>query len=151
LGGLRTTRQELGHFGEQVVISEIQCPCNTNKENFMRLPPNTPSVDLHCPGCKSNVQVKTLKRKDINQLPKKLLGASWAPQAKLISSGAHPSIYLVLVDSLHNQAVYFISSNSQTIDCFEVRKPLSEAAKSPGWTGFYLVIERLSSEPVRLL
>ena len=148
---MRTPRQALGDFGEQLVIDRVLCPCDKNEEKFIRLSPNTPSVDLQCPGCKCNVQVKTLNRQNISQLPKKLLGASWAPQAKLVSSSTHPSIYLVLVDRLQNEAVYFISSASQSIDCFEVRKPLSEAAKSPGWTGFYLLIDRLSSEPIRVL
>jgi hypothetical protein len=148
---LNTPRQDLGDFGEQLVIDLVPCPCENGQKKFTRLPRNTPSVDLECPGCKSKVQVKTLSLKDISHLPKKILGASWAPQERLVSNGTHPSIYLVLVDKLQNAAVYFISSVSQTVECFEVRKPLSEAAKSPGWTGFYLVIERLSSEPTRVL
>jgi hypothetical protein len=111
------------------------------------LPINTQSVDLECPLCGEKYQVKTLKKSNTKEMPAKLIGAAWKPQLALVSKNSHPGIFLVLLSPEGSFDTYFISKEIQRLECFEVRKPLSEKAKSPGWVGFMITTGNLAGKP----
>ena len=135
----KTRRQALGDFGELLVSNSIvcqRCPSGT----YELLPPNTPSVDLVCRVCGNVAQVKTLRCKEF-AIPRQLLGGAWRPMQILIQENLIPDLFLVLLDSRDSTKVLFLRHELQSETMFVPRNPLSDRAKSPGWTGFIIKLE----------
>ena len=141
----------LGNFGELFIVRYVGCQNADCQGPLKQLPINTRSYDLECQKCSERYQVKTLRKNDPTRLPTRILGAAWEPQRQLLDNSRVPSIFLVLCAINGEVLVYFISKQSQVEDCFVVRKPLSERAKSPGWVGFYVEISRLTHPPIGIV
>ncbi|WP_404830289.1 DpnI domain-containing protein [Sedimentimonas flavescens] len=87
---MRTSRQDLGDWGEERVAKSCSCP-NCKRNNTLKLlPPNFKCADIICDFCGYLTQVKTSKVSDISRLPKSLLGGAWAPQRERMESGRSP-------------------------------------------------------------
>ena len=136
-----TKKQTLGVFGENFVRRNCSCPKCKKDNTFKLLPTNFKCSDIICDFCGFLGQVKTSKVKEINILPKRILGAAWKPQKERMDSGLYFSLYLVLVDTNNNVAVYFLPAELQEPEMFIVRKPLSANAKRAGWQGYYYQVE----------
>ena len=78
----------------------------------------------------------------LSSLPKKVLGAAWAPQKERMDSGIYFPLFLVLrAPTLH--AIYYLPTDFQSPALFAARKPLSSSARRAGWQGFMYVLESL--------
>lgn len=131
----KTKRQALGFFGESLVCEKVSCSY-CDKNTLTLLPRNTPVVDLRCQNCQAEFQVKTLKVAESSRLPKKLIGAAWAPLKAKLDSGDFTDFYVVLVDRNNQITIWHLPKEIQRLEMFEPRRPLTEKAKSPGWQGY---------------
>ena len=84
---MKTGKQKLGEFGERAVARKCHCPKCKKVKTLKLLPPNFKCADIVCDFCGYLGQVKTHTTKDIETLPKKVLGAAWGPQQKRMAAG----------------------------------------------------------------
>ena len=73
---MATAKQELGTFGEEQVVRDCSCPRCKRLRTLVRLPSNFKCADVICDFCGYLGQVKSVTTKDINKLPKTILGAA---------------------------------------------------------------------------
>jgi type II restriction enzyme len=131
-----TKRQVLGAFGEQMVITHCACPKCKRTKTLKRLRVNFKCADVICDFCGYLAQVKASSVKDTGEFPPTLLGAAWKPQKERMDAGIYFPLYVVLVKSKHEFAIYYLPADLQTPDLFTSRKPLSPTAKRSNWQGF---------------
>ena len=73
---MATAKQELGVFGEDRVVRDCSCPRCKRPHTLVRLPSNFKCADVICDFCDYLGQVKSVTAKDINTMPKTILGAA---------------------------------------------------------------------------
>ena len=96
-------------------------------------------------------QVKTTKRKNINDVPDKLLGAAWGPQKERMDAGIYFPLFIVLVnEGTKRRRIFYLSADLQTPEMFVPRKQLSKEAKRAGWRGFYYDMAQAREGLVRI-
>lgn len=143
--------KDRGNWGEQLVAKNCVCPGCKKNSVLRRLPENFKCADLICDFCGYLAQVKTAKVKDIEKLPKRILGGAWRPQQERMEAGIYFSLYVVLTDDdQSNAAIYFLSKDLQVPAMFEARKPLGPSARRAGWQGFTIFPEVVQGRFVRL-
>lgn len=148
---MSTSRQILGSFGENLVAKKVRCPaCQRSERTLRLLPANFKCADLICDFCGYLSQVKTSRVKNVNQLPKQILGAAWKPQIERMEKNIYFSLYFVLVDNEKNSAIYYLPKEQQSREIFIPRKPLSESAKRSGWQGYFINLEQVKKSIIRL-
>lgn len=137
-----TSKQKLGDFGESAVSKLCVCP-RCKKGAFLKcLPKNFKCADVVCDFCGYLGQVKTKTVKDINLVPKTILGGAWGPQRERMEAGIYFPLFIVL--KLDNQfSIFYLSADLQAPEMFVARKPLSPSARRAGWQGFYYDISIL--------
>ena len=147
-----TVKQNLGAFGEMIVARTCQCPRCKRSKTLKRLPPNFKCADLICDFCGFLGQVKASTTRDVNVLPRTLLGAAWGPQKARMDAAIYFPLYLVLVTTdMKHHAIYYLSADLQPPELFLQRKPLSETARRAGWTGFLYNVHSVRDRFVRLI
>ena len=145
-----TTLQELGFFGEKVVVQYCPCPqCGTEK-SLKSLPQNFKCVDIACDFCGLLGQVKAKRVKDINTLPKRVLGATWKPQKERLEAGIFFPLFIVLLKN-EEVSVFYLSANLQSPEMFVPRNPLSATAQQAGWQGFVYNMDKIPAGDVERL
>ena len=102
-----------------------------------------------CDFCGFLAQVKSSNVKNINLLPKSILGAAWKPQEERMNAGIFFPLYLVLVNK-KEYSIFYLSADLQSKEIFIPRKPLSEKARRAGWQGFIYDISKIKNHFVRL-
>jgi hypothetical protein len=122
-----------------LVANSINC-LDCIKGIYIQLPRNTPSVDLICSNCGDEAQVKTATSKS-GEVPKYILGGAWEPQRKRLCAGRPPRLFVVVIAPDKPTSVFTVASEAQKEEWFQIRKPLSEKAKSPGWIGFVIRLD----------
>ncbi len=134
------------------MVRECSCPrCKRPPKTLVRLPPNFKCADVICDFCGYLGQVKASTVRDIDQLPKTVLGAAWGPQQERMSSGIYFPLFLVLATKdMAAHAIYYLAADLQRAEMFVPRKPLSETARRAGWTGFIYNLEPVRAALVRL-
>lgn len=132
-----TNKQKLGDFGEQIIAKTITCPKCKKEKTLKTLPTNFKCADIVCDFCGYLAQVKSKNVKDINIIPKSILGAAWSPQKKRMDAGIYFPLFLVLVHE-NKHAIYYLSADLQNSKMFIPRKPLSKDAKRAGWQGYHI-------------
>ncbi|MBW8640407.1 DpnI domain-containing protein [Hoeflea sp. WL0058] len=149
---MRTGRQQLGDWGEKVVAKTCLCP-NCKKHNTLKLlPANFKCADLICDFCGYLTQVKTAKVKDVNRIPKYVLGGAWGPQKDRMQAAIYFSMYLVLTTEERTEySILFLSRDLQNERMFVPREPLSPNAKRAGWQGFRINLAEMADRFVRLV
>ena len=90
---MATEKQKLGAFGEEMVVKNCRCPKCKKEKTLKLLPKNFKCADVVCDFCGYLAQVKSQNAKDINEIPKQILGAAWKPQRERMEAG----IYFPLV------------------------------------------------------
>jgi type II restriction enzyme len=132
------SKQELGRFGEEKVVEKCRCPkCKRTNKSLVRLPNNFKCADIVCDFCGFLGQVKATRVLNINQLPKRILGAAWRPQEERMQAGIYFPLFLVMVgSSKHEHSIFYLSADLQIPEMFKQRAPLSATARRAGWTGF---------------
>lgn len=133
---MATAKQKLGDFGERAVAKRCSCPRCKKEKTLKLLPNNFKCADVVCDFCGYLGQVKTKTTKNIDKLPKQILGAAWGPQRQRMEAGIYFPLFLVLVCG-PNHAIYYLPADLQQSDMFVPRKPLSKKARRAGWQGFY--------------
>ena len=132
---MATAKQELGAWGEQLVAKSCSCPKCKKQGTFKRLPANFKCADLICDFCGFLAQVKSVSVKDVETLPKQVLGAAWGPQKERMDAAIFSPLFLVLRSPI-GKAIYYLSTDFQNPELFVPRKPLSQQARRAGWQGF---------------
>ena len=139
---MATEKQKLGDFGEEVVVKNCHCPKCKKGRTLKRLPKNFKCADVVCDFCGYLGQVKSKNVKDINSVPKQILGAAWQPQKERMEAGIYFPLFLVLVCE-GEYSIFYLSADLQTPEMFVPRKPLSPNAKRAGWQGFYYDMQQV--------
>jgi len=147
---MATAHQELGLFGEQAVVQRCACPKCKRSRTLVKLPPNFKCADVICDFCGYLGQVKAARVKNIDQIPKAVLGAAWKPQKERMDAAIYFPLFLVLVSG-KRYAIYYLSADLQTIELFKPRTPLSKTARRAGWQGFIYDTARVKANFVRLV
>lgn len=147
---MRTNKQLLGDFGENLIIKKFNCPRCKRIKSLKKLPQNFKCADIICDFCGYLAQVKTKTVSDIEKFPSKVLGAAWGPQKERMDAGIYFPLFVVLKNG-RNHSVFYLSSDLQTEEMFIKRKPLSKNAKRAGWQGFYFDGELMKKFISRLL
>jgi hypothetical protein len=145
-----TAHQELGLFGEQVVVRQCACPKCKRHRTLVKLPPNFKCADVICDFCGYLGQVKATRVKDVSQIPKAVLGAAWKPQKERMDAAIYFPLFLVLVAGKQH-AIYYLAADLQPPQLFKPRSPLSKNARRAGWQGFAYDTARVKSHFVRLV
>ena len=148
--GERMSKQiELGNWGEELVVKKAGCPKCKKISTLKKLVQNFKCADLICEFCGFIAQVKTKHTKNIEILPKSILGAAWGPQQARMAAGIYTSLYVVLTNTKH-YTIFFIPAELQIPEMFVPRKPLSETAKRAGWQGFRIDTELTANRFVKI-
>ena len=147
---MRTNKQLLGDFGENLIIKKFNCPKCKRIKTLKKLPQNFKCADIIRDFCGYLAQVKTKTVSDIEKFPSKVLGAAWGPQKERMDAGIYFPLFVVLKNG-RNHSVFYLSSDLQTEEMFIKRKPLSKNAKRAGWQGFYFDGELMKKFISRLL
>ena len=147
---MRTNKQLLGDFGENLIIKKFNCPKCKRIKSLKKLPQNFKCADIIRDFCGYLAQVKTKTVSDIEKFPSKVLGAAWGPQKERMDAGIYFPLFVVLKNG-RNHSVFYLSSDLQTEEMFIKRKPLSKNAKRAGWQGFYFDGELMKKFISRLL
>ncbi|MDX1742177.1 MAG: DpnI domain-containing protein [Ruegeria sp.] len=149
---MRTGRQRLGDWGEQIVAKSCHCPSCKKNKTLKLLPTNFKCADIICDFCGYLTQVKTAKVADIESIPKYVLGGAWGTQKERMEAAIYFSLYLVLTTNDQKKySIYYLSKDLQEKGMFAPRKPLSDTAKRAGWQGFRIELAEMSDRFVRLL
>ena len=144
-----TDKQKLGIFGEEIVSKNLICQKCKKSKTLKKLPTNFKCADLICDFCGFLAQVKSSNVKNINLLPKSIVGAAWKPQEQRMNAGIFFPLYLVLVNK-KEYSIFYLSADLQSKEIFIPRKPLSAKAKRAGWQGFIYDISKIKNNFVRL-
>ena len=94
---MTTAKQILGKFGEEIVRKQCNCP-DCEKGKFKLLGNNFKCADIICEFCGFLGQVKAKNVKDIEIIPKTILGAAWKPQKERMEKGFFFPLFVVLVN-----------------------------------------------------
>ncbi len=132
---MATAKQELGAWGEQLIVSRCVCPQCKRSKTLKRLPSNFKCADLICDFCGYLAQVKAATVASHSKVPKQILGAAWGAQKERMDAVIYFPLFLVLKSPI-GFAIYYLPTDFQNEDLFVPRKPLSSEAKRAGWQGF---------------
>ena len=133
---MATEKQKLGDFGEEMVVKNCHCPKCKKEKTLKLLPKNFKCADVVCDFCGYLAQVKAKSVKDINSVPKQIIGAAWGPQQERMNAGIYFPLFIVLVCK-SEFSIFYLSADLQVPNMFVPRKPLSSNARRSGWQGFY--------------
>ena len=149
---MATDKQKLGELGEIYVTKISSCPQCKRKKTLKRLPPNFKCADLICDFCGYLAQVKTMTSKNVESIPKTVIGAAWKPQKDRMKSGIYFPLFLVLVnkEKQSEKAVYYLSADLQTQNMFKPRKPISKKDRRAGWQGFHYDTRNIKESFIRI-
>lgn len=149
---LRTSRQQMGDWGEILVAKTCSCPNCKRSGTHKLLPSNFKCADVICDFCGYLTQVKTAKVRNIDEIPGYVLGGAWGPQKERMSSAIFFSLYLVLAtENRKTYSIFYLSRDLQEEQMFVARKPLSDKARRAGWQGFKMDFEEMTERFVRLM
>ena len=140
---MRTKKQQIGDLGEQIVVKRCNCPHCKRNGTLKCLPNNFKCADVICDFCGYLAQVKAARVKNIEKLPKKLVGAAWEPQRARMKAGIYFPLFIILIRE-RSSAIYYLAADLQIPDMFLPRKPLSRTARKAGWQGFRYDLARVS-------
>jgi len=148
---MTTSRQALGEFGEKLVAQKVLCPgCKAIERTLRLLPTNFKCADLICDFCGYLAQVKSVTSTNLEKLPKTILGAAWPPQKARMDSGIYFPLFIVLVESERNAAIYYLPRDLQSKSMFVPRQPLGPSAKRAGWQGYLIDLSQALGSPILL-
>ncbi|MHC5307620.1 DpnI domain-containing protein [Bartonella sp. LJL80] len=147
---MATDKQALGELGEKYVVKYCSCPRCKRHKTLVRLPANFKCADVICDFCGYLGQVKTSRSKDINSVPKTILGAAWGPQSERMAAAIYFPLFLVLMNETKQYSIFYLSADVQTKEMFKPRTPLSENAKRAGWQGFVYDTRCIADHFIRL-
>ena len=146
---MATDKQKLGDWGEKQ-IKKLYCFKCKHQNTLKQLPPNFKCADIICDFCGYLAQVKTKQTKNIDKIPKRILGAAWGPQKERMDSGIYFPLFLILKND-NNHSIFYLPSDLQTEEMFIKRKKLSDNAKRAGWQGYYFDGEIMKNLMTRIV
>jgi type II restriction enzyme len=147
---MATQRQILGFFGEERVVKDCSCPRCKRTKTLVRLPQNFKCADVICDFCGYLAQVKAAGVRDIDTVPRTVLGAAWGPQRERMEASIFFPLFLVLVGDRKTYSIFYLSADLQTTAMFKPRTPLSEIARRAGWQGFTYDLDPVRQSFVRV-
>jgi hypothetical protein len=148
---VETIKQVLGRFGEQCVAKQCSCPQCKRRRTLVRLPANFKCADVICDFCGYLAQVKTVRTKNIHDVPKTVLGAAWVPQEQRMTAGIYFPLFLVLINDSRSYSIFYLTADLQQPTIFKPRSPLSASARRAGWRGFIYDLGDIKNHFVKLV
>jgi hypothetical protein len=148
---MTTNKQDLGQFGEIVVVQNCACPRCKRDGVLQKLPPNFKCADVICDFCGYLAQVKAVTSSDLTVVPKRILGGAWGVQEERMHAGFYFPLFIVLVKGKKEFAIYYLPADLQTKQMFVPRKKLSSTAKRAGWQGFVYDVNSVADRVIRIL
>jgi hypothetical protein len=147
----QTRQQALGAYGENAV-ARLPCPKCKRERTLKRLPANFKCADIICDFCGYLAQVKTTESRDVESVPRTLLGAAWEPQNERMEAGIFFPLFIVVVaPDRRGHAVFYLPADLQQPEMFQQRRPLSPTARRAGWIGYQLRLDLPGGhQPVRV-
>ena len=137
-----TSRQSLGERGEKAVCDHVLCP----PRHLTRLRGNFQCADVICKFCGYLAQVKATKLPPSGELPKRIMGAAWAPQQDQITAGIYHGLFIAgyAADEKTLIRIDYVPAHilQVTPEVFEPRNPLSPTAKRAGWKASITTLTR---------
>lgn len=147
-------RTELGKYyksGSQIarVITEdwcareLYCPACIS-DRLLPSKVNTPAVDLACPQCRRNFQVKSVRKWG----QRKIVDAGYDSMIRAIRSDSTPDLLVLHYSSddwlVRNLMLVPSVFFSETV--IEKRSPLAPAARRAGWIGCNILLDRIPQD-----
>ena len=139
---MRTEKQQLGSWGEDLVTKKCSCPKCKKTKTLKRLPENFKCADLICDFCGYLAQVKSANAIYVSPLPSTILGAAWLPQKERMDAAIYFPLFFVLKTPTES-AIYYLPTDFQSPAIFLPRKPLADSARKAGWQGFRYVLSEI--------
>ena len=103
-----------------------------------------------CDFCGYLAEVKTIACKDVDECPRRVLGAAWSVQRERMEAGIYFPLFMVLCAPDGRSAIYYLPADLQRPEMFVARKPLSEKARRAGWQGFTYELGDATKRIIRL-
>ena len=112
---MATDKQKLGDWGEKQIKKFDYFKCK-HQNTLKQLPPNFKCADIICDFCGYLAQVKTKQPKNIDKIPKRMLGAAWGPQKERMDSGIYFPLFLILKND-NNHSIFYLPSDYKQKKC----------------------------------
>ncbi|MBI4304890.1 MAG: hypothetical protein HY678_01090 [Chloroflexi bacterium] len=133
---MATAKQKLGRWGEEQIARSCSCPRCKRRRTLKRLPDNFKCADVICDFCGYLAQVKAVRTRMLDRVPRSLPGAAWGVQIARMQAGIYFSLFIVLGEGGAKRAIYYLPADLQYPAMFVARQPLSPSARRAGWQGF---------------
>lgn len=121
----------------------LYCPACA-EESLDPTPPNTPSIDYVCGGCKSTFQLKSQS----SPMSFRIVDSAYGKMCEAIRSRTAPSLFLVHYDKEHWSVsdVVVVPHFAFSVSVIEKRKPLAPSARRAGWVGCNILLGRIPAD-----
>lgn len=141
VGGYRSASQKVRVLSEDWAVRNLYCP-ECSSDHLRRKPNNQKAVDLDCPNCESQFQLKSGR-----SIRKSIPGAAFSTMDEAIRNGLHLNLLCLqygsdgVVLNLILVPWFFF-----TMDCIERRPPLSCTARRACWVGCNIRLDKIPDE-----
>ncbi|MGV8177041.1 MAG: DpnI domain-containing protein [Candidatus Bilamarchaeaceae archaeon] len=136
----KSPSQQAGNSSEAWFSTNMYCPCCLN-EKVAKFRNNQKATDFLCEICRNDFQLKASK----TRFGKRVNDGAYKTMMQFILSNQTPNFFLMhysknewAVKNLFFIPKFFISASN-----IEKRSTLSPTADRAGWTGCYIIIERI--------
>jgi type II restriction enzyme len=121
----------------------LYCP-NCKENSLDCTPPNIPSIDYLCCGCKSTFQLKSQK----SPFSFRVVDSAYGKMREAIESKMAPNLFLVHYDKAKwlVSNVILVPHFAFSMSVIEKRKPLGPAARRAGWVGCNILLGRIPAD-----
>jgi type II restriction enzyme len=121
----------------------LYCP-NCTKNRIDPTPPNTPTVDYICGGCRSAFQLKSQG----SPLSFRIVDAAYGSMRDAIRSNKTPNLFVIHYDRKRwlVSNVILIPNFAFSMSAIEKRKALGPEARRAGWVGCNILLGRIPAD-----
>lgn len=131
--------QKIRVISENWVENEAFCPlCGSRLSRYEN---GRPAADFFCSSCKEDFELKAKK----GNIGSSLVDGEYTTLIHRLESNSNPNLYLLNYDSSSFQMLNFLIVPKQFFvpALVKARKPLSENARRPRWTGCNIQFEKI--------
>jgi type II restriction enzyme len=121
----------------------LYCP-NCTEDRLDCTPPNTPTFDFVCSGCRSEFQLKSQGC----PLSLRIVDAAYGSMRDAIRSNRTPNLFIIHYDRKRwlVSNVILVPNFAFSLSAIEKRKPLGPHARRAGWIGCNILLGRIPAD-----
>lgn len=125
---------------ERWVKEWVYCP-NCGSPSVSQFPANSPLADFFCPDCAEEYELKAQK----NKFSAKVLDGAFEPKCERLAAKNNPSLLLLNYNpnELCVTNLFIVPKHFFVRDIIQARKPLGPKARSAGWVGSLILLDRI--------